>query len=151
MKHIKTFKEINEEWIGTTLLILSALGIGYLVRKVRKFLSNFSGLLPMTKLVLFINKIEQLEKGEFDGEVIISEDEPREFSIIINKDGVVFDSITIDRYNDIVYNGTGTKRSKIIPFAIPKEQKEMEDDIRKGESELIEALVSIIKKYSIKK
>ena len=116
------------------------------------------------KLSLFLNRIERIEKGETNGEVVIKENPSRVFSIIVYENGVEFDSITIDRYNDIVYDKKDSKGNVIIPiefsksnsnykslFGFETNDEQVEKVLRETEKELVESLVEVIKKYSVRK
>lgn len=164
MKHIKSFeKHINEGIIGTSLLVLTGIGITYVISKIRKFLSKYGKFLPTMKLSLFLSRIERIEKGQTNGEVIIKEEPSRVFSIIVYEDGKEFDSITIDRYNDVVYDKKDSKGNVIIPLQFKKNNsnykilgfdtndEEVEKVLRIREKQLIDSLLEVIKKYSVKK
>lgn len=165
MRHIKKFENyVNEGIIGTSLLVLTGIGVTYVISKIRKFLSKYGKFLPTMKLSLFLNRIERIEKGETNGEVVIKENPSRVFSIIVYENGEEFDSITIDRYNDIVYDKKDSKGNVIIPiefsksnsnykslFGFETNDEQVEKVLRETEKELVESLVEVIKKYSVRK
>jgi len=165
MKHLKKFETyINESILGTSLLVLTGIGVTYVISKIRKFLSKYGKFLPTMKLSLFLSRIERIEKGETNGEVVIKENPSRVFSIIVYENGEEFDSITIDRYNDVVYDKKDSKGNVIIPiefkkgnsnykslFGFDTNDEQVEKVLRQTEKELIESLVELIRKYSVKK
>jgi hypothetical protein len=145
-------KKVIKEGIGTTIFILTVVGIGYLVRKLKKFLDKFGAFIPSTGVITFMSAIKKIEKGEREGEVVVTKN-GKYVVIDIIENGESFDSLTIDMYEDMIYSGKHPNSNNlIIPIEFPDDVSD--DDYNKArqiEEDLVKEILEIVARYSEKK
>ena len=149
MKHLKKFEsfKVNEGFIGTTLLVLTGLGVFYIARKIKRFLDKISLILPLVKIAPFKKVIDNIN----DNTQVLVENENGIYTITIkDENNNEFDSLVLDIDKRIVYLNKEMKEI-IIPTPISPKYKNNEKivaEVRKLEDNLIEGIIEIINKHS---
>lgn len=150
-------KQNLNEGIGTAILVLTGVGVLYLVRKLKKFVEKYGKYVPLARITPFLTLAEKIGKGEDEGEIIVKE-KGNMIVVAIKRNEKYFDGFTLDMKHDMVYMGTKAFRGKmkrtdlIVPFNLPKNAPDEDaEEIKKAEELLVDSLLEIIAKYGKKK
>jgi hypothetical protein len=147
----KKSKKVIKEGIGTALLVLSGVGVIFLIKKIKNFIDKTAKFMPSASLGLFLSKVKAVEEGRENGEIIVK-DKGNHKIIGIIIDGKVFDSLTVDVVENEIYRGHAVepKRSDIIiPMQLPSSANTEDiEEIEEMEELLINDILAIIVKYS---
>ena len=132
--------------IGLIVLVILFL----VIYSIKRFLDNYGKFLPSSLLIMFIQRVKEIEFG--DGQVIINVDGDYH-NIILVRNGEVIDSIAVNIGGDRIYSGV-VKDNKadwtdiILPMTLPiGSNMDKIDEIRELEDKLVGEIMEIIVRY----
>jgi len=154
VKESQPKRKINEG-IGTALLVLTGVGVIYLGRQLKKFMNKAAQFLPTASLGMFVKTIEKIENETIEGKVVV-EQRDNFITIMIIREGEVFDSLTLDMDNNEIFSGHGVAKGKkpdwtdrIVPMTLPKDaDDDMVEELEKIQNALVDNILTIVDKYS---
>ena len=132
--------------IGLIVLII----IFLVIYSIKRFLDNYGKFLPSSLLIMFIQRVREIESG--DGQVIINVDGDYH-NIILVRNGEVIDSIAVNIGGDRIYSGVvkGNKADWtdiILPMTLPiGSNMDKIDEIRELEDKLVGEIMEIIVRH----
>lgn len=140
-------KEKLYEGLGMTLLILTGLGLFYLTKNIKQFISKFKNSDSYFYLKDFFMDLHLIEKGSVDGKIIIKKNN-HDYKIIIEIEGNEKSSIFVDTLENKIYKD----ESKNI-LILPEESfgdETTDKQLRLVQNHFIDRIIKIIGEYSKK-
>ena len=151
-------KQKLNEGVGAVLGIAAVGALGFALYKLKKFIDKYAKFGPTISLAPFLSKIKQIEEegSESKYKVIVKEKDNYKIIAIVEGDGRVFDSLTVDVQNDEIYRNHDVLKDKepklsdrVIPMEMPADaDRENMDEISQIEDELINGVLMAITKHS---
>ena len=160
----KKLSSINENTenpkkiIKESILGIAAVGaLALVVYKIKKFVDKFAKFGPTISLAPFLSKIKSIENEEDSQyKIVVKDNNDYKVIAIVEKNGKVFDSLSVDVVNDEIYRGHDILKGKkpnisdrIIPMQMPTDANtENMEEINRIEDELVNELLEAIAKYT---